>query len=214
MEENTENKPKRRNRTGITKAIIENTKLPNPLSYVELAAALRARPETIYRTAARLRAEGRIPLGRGVTPAPPGWKSAEPTDSPPEPVTAPRSILDTPPSEWDEDALAAIDKLPVLNSDQRKKLLSAIAMRPSAGVGQAAALKTLEDIDKGAGTQIGPPPPLTEVQTIERLSRLMRAVGQVLTQKSMEAAFESGNSSETPPLDQREPLSSGESDMA
>jgi hypothetical protein len=194
-------------RANFTEAIIENVNRTHPLSFVELAGLLGCKVRTLYSIATRLRRQGRMPPrleeSRLLTPMP--------EYRPPEPVT--RSLLDTPPSEWDENSLAQIDKLPVLNAAQRKKLLSAIGMRPSAGVGQAAALKTLEDIDRGSGTQIGPPPPLTEAQQIERLSRLMRAVGQIVAQKAMEAAFESSEKGESPLSVESIPSSDGESNV-
>lgn len=183
MDETAEQTPKGRYRTGITKAILLNSRLPHPLVPTDLADALGVPPSTIYRIATRLRKEGRLAPSDRQEFA----KSKAPTPIlPPEPS----SFFDRPPTEWDSSDLAAIDRLPILTADQRKKLLSAIGMRPGGGLTQTSAIGKLDDLDKGAASQIGPPPPLTEQQQIERLSRLMRAVGHSTATKSMEAAFE------------------------
>ena len=169
---------------GITKAIIENVNADNPISWLDLAGQFHCKPSTIYRTIARLRATGRMPPS-----------TRQFANTPLDPLHGPKNktspnFFSKPPSEWGPDDLSAIDKLPTLNADQRKKLLSAIGMRPSQGVSQASALKILDDMDRGAGTQVGPPPPLTEQQQVERPGRLMRAVGRRVTQSAMEASFE------------------------
>ena len=182
--------------TGLVRSIIENARSSRPLPWADLARILRTTPNSIYRTVSRLRAEGRIPRSERQPPAD-APIYIQPTIQPPEPappeepeaLSAP-SFFDRPPTAWTADDLEAINALPILSADQRKKLLSAIAMRPGGGLAQASAISKLDEIDKGASSQIGPPPPLTEDQRIERLSRLMRAVGQQTAKKSMEVAFE------------------------
>jgi hypothetical protein len=184
--------------TGLVRTIIENARSSRPLPWADLARILRTTPNSIYRTVSRLRAEGRIPRSERQPPAADYAPThIQPPTQPPEPVpseepealSAP-SFFDRPPTAWTADDLEAINALPILSADQRKKLLSAIAMRPGGGLAQASAISKLDEIDKGASSQIGPPPPLTEDQRIERLSRLMRAVGQQTAKKSMEVAFE------------------------
>jgi hypothetical protein len=183
MEETPEKKKRRRHRHGVSKAIIANARNPFPLSPVDLADALDVKPDSIYQLSARLRKQGRL--------AP-----SERQDSGLPSPMAPDGFLVRPPTDWTANDLAAIDRLPILSADQRKKLLTAIAMRPAGGLVQASAVGKLDDLDKGAASQIGPPAPLTEVQQIERLSRLMRAVGQPVATKAMEAAFEQGKDGE------------------
>lgn len=200
--------------TGLTQAIIENATAQNPRPWAEIAAIKGVKPNTVYVMVARLRKKGRIPAvptsdGRSVAAL--NFRDARIARMG---ASVGDPILDTPPAKWDTATLEAIDKLPILTADQRKKLLSLIGMRPSTGVAQAAALGKLEEIDRGAGTQIGPPTPLTEQQQIDRLSRLMRAVGQLVAEKAMEAAFVISSTGENDPATEGESASGGESNVA
>jgi len=187
--------PKQRDKgpIGTSKALIENDKRENPFSYQELAEITGASLASIYRTAARLRKEGRIKPsirqpGKGRTRA-----EAEVGELP----DVDPGFLTKPPNKWDARDLASIDSLPVLSPDQRRKLLSAIGMRPSQGTSQVAALGKLEDLDNSARGTVGPPEPLTDDERVVRLSRLMKAVGQRIVNIALEAAFGTTNQQDT-----------------
>lgn len=194
-------------RGDLSKRIVENAHTPNPLSPQELADAYGFSVKSIHQTMVRLRRQGRIPLSSRQNPR----KRPEPVEPQPDSLT---QILSKPPSEWSEGDMAAIDALPILTPDQRKKLLSAIGMRPAQGVGQSSALKILDDMDKAAKGGVGPPEPLTEEDRIVRLSRLMKAVGPQTSQKAMEAAFGQGSAQEIVNTSEAGPPSDGQSDVA
>jgi hypothetical protein len=187
-----ETKPKRHNKRGLTAAILRNCASLNPVPWADLAYAIDVDPRNIYSTVARLRKEGRIPA----SDRQPGGSTKITLESlgPPPP-----DFLSKPPSSWDSNDLAAIDSLPVLTADQRRKLLSAIGMRPSQGTSQVSALGKLDDMDQDVGRRVGPPAPLTEDEQVARLSRLMRAVGPRVSERAKEAAFESSNPQEIDP---------------
>lgn len=207
---------KRRNRKGITAAILQNMSLPNPMGLADLARALGTSPSSVYCTIARLRREGRVAPSDRQAPAGPPRVVVEPIDfSDPKPAARNSiSLFDKPISSWDASDLGTIDSLPILTADQRRKLLSAIGMRPSQGTSQVSALGKLDEMDSDAGRRVGPPVPLTEAEQIARLSRLMKAVGPQVTEKAKEAAFEPSHSQESAHSDQNGAASASPSNVA
>jgi hypothetical protein len=76
----------------------------------------------------------------------------------------------------------------VLTADERKRLASALALDPGSGV-NVQALKLLEDQETRLGEQVGPRPPLSEKEVVERAIRLLKAIGLKATLAAVQGAY-------------------------
>jgi hypothetical protein len=94
----------------------------------------------------------------------------------------PKNISNTElsPTEW--ATLGHLDR------DARRKKYEEIAHTADSLRDQMSAMKALEDLDAVTAEGLGPRAPLTDSDKIERLSRLMCAIGEELTQASLKVA--------------------------
>ena len=84
------------------------------------------------------------------------------------------------PNEW--ESLGHLDR------DARRKKYEEIAHIADSLKDQMAAMKALEEMDSASAVGLGPKTPLTESEKIDRLSKLMCAIGEELTQASLKVA--------------------------
>jgi len=81
--------------------------------------------------------------------------------------------------------------LPVLaglTAPERRRILEEIA-KTGAEATKISAIRALEELDRQAGGSIGPKPPLSVAEKVNRLARLMLAVGPSIVEQARVAAF-------------------------
>lgn len=157
---------------GIIRKLLIDNAAGERLTVLQLSEKTGASSASLYRVQNRLRKEGILAEPMGFA----GKRSKRG----PKPY---RSTLVA--TVGDVEKLAAS---PTLSKEERVRALSEIAQLATDSV-RISAIKALEDIERGTGTHIGPPIPLDEQGQVERLSRLMQAVGPQVTEKARQRAF-------------------------
>jgi hypothetical protein len=104
-------------------------------------------------------------------------KRVAPNIEGPSPQNSPDGTIS--PSEW--ESLGHLDR------DARRKKYEEIAHIGSLKE-QMMAMHYLEELDSASAVGLGPRPPLTSSEKIDRLSRLMCAIGEELTLQSLKVA--------------------------
>jgi hypothetical protein len=160
---------------GLTKAILENALAPIPRPITQLAVELNCSADTLYALCSKLRRQGRLSLTKRQTVG--AVEGLKLPDSLPGSQVAQDNALNL-----------ALDKEVPMDRLTRIKSLTRIAK-----IGQDAnkiqAIKALEELERGSGTQVGPPPPVSEEEKTQRLARLMVVVGQPITDAAHKLAF-------------------------
>lgn len=87
-----------------------------------------------------------------------------------------------------QELLAKIEKGEVPDEQERRKILG-IIIATSTDQYKVSAIKALQDIDAAKDRGIGPPPPFSNSEKVERAAKILKFIGRKLARQAMEAAF-------------------------
>ena len=176
----------------IREAILRNAALPESrrLTNTEIAKELGVRRESVWVALSNLRAEGVI------TPK---------TEKPSKDVPGPAAVIDhaaiaeryieqqlgQPAGEALESAQSDI-----MHKDERARRLSQIARLAPSNV-SVLAVKALDDQERGSGLSVGPPEPLEHSERLERVARLLLALGRPAAEEAFSLAYPAVQASAT-----------------
>jgi len=162
-------------RTTIRALVIANGAAPSPLSPSELAAKHGLRRAAVHEAMTRERRAGRLRASvrqyvrtaarEGSQPAANGVREVD--------INA---------------LLACLDDEVVLSTEQRRKVLSRLT-RSGPDPIKVQAVKTLEDMDRQQGRQVGPPEPQDDEELVSRVGTLLAGVGPDIGRRGIEAAL-------------------------
>jgi DNA-binding Lrp family transcriptional regulator len=168
----------------IREAILRNAALPESrrLTNTEIAKELGVRRESVWVALSNLRAEGVI------TPK---------TEKPSKDVPGPAAVIDHAAiaERYIEQQLGAPVEVAleqaqsdIMHKDERARRLSQIARLAPSNV-SVLAVKALDDQERGSGLSVGPPDPVDEAGKVDRLARIMLAVGKPVVERAYELAY-------------------------
>jgi len=158
----------------------------------QLAAHLSVPVQRIYEAQARARRVGRLkPSERQFT------RAAGMRSRPAAPVA---SDAASDGAQLDVTALLAdIEQEKVLDTEQRRQVLSRLARRAPEPV-RVSAVRALEELDRATGKQVGPPPPSSPEEAATRLATLLAAVGRQVGDAAVRMALEQWRREEAAPV--------------
>jgi len=178
-------------RISIRGALIENAAKPreNQRPFFELARELGVSLDSVCQVASRLRAKGKIAPSDRQGPGKKAWPRPQPPNPPDEGVGYPEPPS---PSALEESLRKAsngdFSAINVLSSDERRRGLSYLAQTAPPAV-QVQAHKALEDMERAQGTVVGPPPPQSDEELVDRIAVILDGAGAEMAFAAMKKAF-------------------------
>lgn len=185
------------------RAIIENLEAgPTRKPWAEIARELGIETKTIYRRLAMMRQNGTLnadnsindEVFKGTRPSATRRRQTEAEAAKPKVLTP-------------EELLTQITETPVMDRTQRLKTLSWIANNGVDAV-KVQAISKLEDFERAAGSQYGPPPPTTDADIHENLVLLFSGLPAEQVLAAYKEAYEQ-KPQETAEISAPDPSSSG-----
>lgn len=176
--------------------ILENAVSQTPLRPRDLSRKFGIKVNSIYRTTARLRAEGKLPPAVHV-------KHRNRTTAP-LPVARSPLGADEKHTVWVQKDVDEIVNSPVMSEAERLRKLSVIGRHGPDAVA-IAAMKALEELGRAKGSGVGPGIPLTDDERTARLARLCTAVGREIAERAFALAFSEANVELPQETDQEHP---------
>lgn len=170
----------KRVKSGLSKAVRENIDAAeHGIPWTDLAKEYGVKITTVYRRVAEERSRRRKLLrlkkqAEMGTPA----VSEEVYDRPVPPNRASKKLSA-------EALLAEIDSSTVMTKEQRLKTLSYLANNAPDAV-RVNAIAKLEEFERAAGAQFGPPPPTTDEEVVTYLTELFDGIHIPLIQKALD----------------------------
>ena len=184
-------------RISISRALIENAAKPREKqqTFTALALDLGVTFDSVNQVASRLRSKGKLaPSERQGLSVKKGWyyMGATPPAAPPEGASGPAPPASPPPPGLEESLRKAsngdFSAINVLNSDERRRGLSYLAQTAPPAV-QVQAHKALEDMECAQGSVVGPPPPQSDEELVDRIAVILDGAGAEMAFAAMKKAF-------------------------
>ena len=187
---------------GTKRAIIENLEAgPLRKPWAQVAADLGIKTTTIYRRLALMRQNGMLNNDNSINDE--VFKGTRPS------ATARRKAVEAKKTPTMEEILEQIEQTEVMPRDQRLKTLSWIASN-GVDVAKIQAIAKLEEYERAAGSQYGPPPPTTDADIRKNLLELFAMLPAEQVHSAYLEAYEQQTTQESPA---EQPIDTSSSDL-